>query len=185
MLIITISTIPYLTQVLQVNYLQALTRDKASGVRARGPQDCISHPSIILIWREFLLQILHVQTRLNQFRGVIEDSNMHPISNFNVTVNINIDSAYVHTWRSALMKSPVSEGSIVPSLSSSSCWWRERMASSPVLSSTEVQSIWYCLSYSSLLAKQKIRMSRMIGDMQSGQYGSHVLPVLDILGSHH
>ena len=64
-------------------------------VRARGPQDCISHPSIILIWREFLLQILHVQTRLNQFEGVIEDSNMHPISNFNVTVNININSAYI------------------------------------------------------------------------------------------
>ena len=45
------------------------------------------------------------------------------------------------------------------------------MASSPVLSSTEVQSIWYCLSYSSLLAKQKISMSWMIGDMQSVSMG--------------
>ena len=40
------------------------------------------------------------------------------------------------TFRSALMKSPVSEGSIVPSWSSSSCWWRALMASNPGLSST-------------------------------------------------
>ncbi len=45
--------------------------------------------------------------------------------------------------RSARMKSPVSEGSMYPSLSSSSCLWSSRIASRPTLSSVECNKTSY------------------------------------------
>ena len=50
-----------------------------------------------------------------------------------------------HTFfKSPLIKSPVSDGSIEPSLSSSNCRWRALMLSNPSLSSVE----WYKCAYS-------------------------------------